>query len=88
MKDANIFMIYADETGKNVTLSGRSGVGNKDPVYPSTAQISLLDGSGIADGKMTANVRCMWFCSSHTLHHSRLRRFDQARIAPIGMAVQ
>ena len=87
MKDANIFMIYADETGKNVTLSGRSGVGNKDPVYPSTAQISLLDGSGIVDGKMTANVRCTCPCSSHTLH-PRLRRYDQARIVPIGVAVQ
>ena len=88
MKGANIFMIYADETGKNVTLSGRSGVGNQDPVYPSTAQLSLLDGSGIADGKMTANVRCMCPCPSHNLYNSRLRRFDQAQIVPVGMAVQ
>ena len=60
MRGSNIFIIYADETGKNVTLSPRLGQGNNQPNYDSStaAQVSLLDGSGIANGLMTANVRC------------------------------
>ena len=62
MSGANIFVIYADSTGSNVTLSPRLGRGNFQPSADTAAQVSLLDGSGIADGKMTANIRCR---SSH-----------------------
>ena len=58
MKGANIFMIYSDENG-NVTLSPRLGEGNFMPNYNSAAQVSLLGGSGITNGTMTANVRCV-----------------------------
>lgn len=58
MAGANIFMVYADAAGTNVTVSPRKGVGNVKPVYPSGSQVTLLAGSGIADGTMTANVRC------------------------------
>jgi hypothetical protein len=33
MTGANIFMIYADATGTNVTLSPRMGVGEVQPIY-------------------------------------------------------
>lgn len=58
MAGANIFMVYADASGTNVTVSPRKGVGNVMPQYPSGTQISLLAGSGIANGTMTANVKC------------------------------
>ena len=59
MSGSNIFMVYADASGSNITLSPRLGHGNYQPDYDSTTQVSLLDGSGIANGQMTANVRCM-----------------------------
>ncbi len=59
MTGANIFIIYADANGKNVTLSPRLGKGNFQPNFNTDAKVTLLDGSGIANGVMTANVRCM-----------------------------
>lgn len=66
MRDCNIFIIYADASGSNVTLSPRLGRGEVEPKFNPDAQVSLLEGSGIADGVMTANVRCgcslvLWF---------------------------
>ncbi|KAL9098571.1 MAG: hypothetical protein Q9163_005797 [Psora crenata] len=58
MAGANIFVIYASASGTNVTLSPRLGRGQVEPLFDAAAQVSLLEGSGIADGKMTANVRC------------------------------
>lgn len=58
MKNSNIFIIYADASGTNVTLSPRLGVGEVEPNFNADAQVSLLEGSGIANGQMTANVRC------------------------------
>ncbi|MCJ1409984.1 hypothetical protein MMC19_004069 [Ptychographa xylographoides] len=59
MAGANIFIIYANQDGNNVTLSPRLGAGNYQPSYDqNSAQASLLDGTGIANGVMTANVRC------------------------------
>lgn len=59
MQNANIFIIYPDASGTNVTLSARLGLGTTEPQYNSKAQVSLLEGSGISNGKMTANFRCM-----------------------------
>lgn len=58
MTGANIFMIYANSAGTNVTLSPRSGIGEKPPTTDSAASVTLLDGSGISDGMMKANVKC------------------------------
>ncbi|KAI9872543.1 MAG: hypothetical protein M1830_001493 [Pleopsidium flavum] len=58
MTGANIFIIYPDAGGKNVTLSPRLGKGNYQPNFDTDAKVTLLDGSGIANGIMTANVRC------------------------------
>lgn len=61
MRNSNIFIIYADSTGSNVTLSPRLGNGEFEPDFNADAQVSLLEGSGIANGVMTANVRCGCF---------------------------
>ena len=63
MAGANIFVVYADASGTNVTLSPRLGLGNFQPLFNSDAQVVLLEGSGIANGQMTANVRCMFLAS-------------------------
>jgi len=59
MQGANVFMVYSDTSGSNVTLSPRLSHGNFQPNPDSSIQVSLLSGSGIANNKMTANVRCM-----------------------------
>ncbi|KAK5172122.1 uncharacterized protein LTR77_003760 [Saxophila tyrrhenica] len=58
MTNANIFVFYQAQNGKDVTVSPRIGVGHEEPLWDSRADIELLDGSGIKDGWMTANVRC------------------------------
>lgn len=65
MAGANIFMIYSNAAGTNVTLSPRSGIGEKPPVTDSMAAVTLLEGSGISNGTMKANVKCklsQWAC--------------------------
>jgi hypothetical protein len=51
-------MIYADAAGTNVTLSPRLGTANQQPLVDMTAEVTLLDGSGIFDDMMVANVLC------------------------------
>lgn len=58
MAGANIFVMYTSADGRNVTLSPRSGTGHVMPRYNAAAQVALLDGSGVRDGVMVANVRC------------------------------
>lgn len=58
MGGANIFIVYASSDGNNVTVSPRMGVEHVMPLYNSKAQLSLLDGSGISNGIITANIRC------------------------------
>lgn len=56
MAGATIFVMYADGTG-NVTISPRTGVGHVMPLFNPAAQVTLLAGSGISNGVMTANVK-------------------------------
>jgi hypothetical protein len=58
MAGSNIFMIYADAAGTNVTLSPRLGTGEQQPRADTTAEVTLLDGSGISNDMMVANVLC------------------------------
>lgn len=60
MAGSNIFVLYANAAGNNVTLSPRLGKGHAQPEHDSEAQVSLLNGTGIENGVMTANVRCEW----------------------------
>ena len=57
MSNANMFVMYSSADGKNVTLSPRTASGHVMPTHHD-ADISLLEGTGISDGKMIANVRC------------------------------
>ncbi|KGO73944.1 Cellobiose dehydrogenase, cytochrome [Penicillium italicum] len=56
MAGANMFVVYT--SGNTVTVSPRSGVGEIEPLYNKDAQITILNGSGVHDGVITANVRC------------------------------
>ncbi|PYH84407.1 CBD9-like protein [Aspergillus uvarum CBS 121591] len=56
MATANIFIVYA-ASATTVTLSPRSG-GQGQPSYNPAANVTLLEGSGIVDGVMVAEVRC------------------------------
>ncbi|WPG98638.1 iron reductase domain protein [Acrodontium crateriforme] len=58
MAGANMFVMYAAADGKNVTISPRLGKGEVMPLYDSDTSITLLEGSGIENGLMVANVRC------------------------------
>lgn len=58
MAGSNMFVIYSNAAGNNVTLSPRLGKGHVQPKFDSTAQVFLLEGSGIENGVMTANIRC------------------------------
>jgi hypothetical protein len=59
MVDSNMFIIYQDGNG-NVTLSHRQASGHTMPTVPanSNVQTTLLAGSGVSNGFMTANFRC------------------------------
>jgi hypothetical protein len=58
MQGANIFVVYASADGNNITVSPRLGVEHVEPLHNPKAQISVLDGSGISNGVITANIRC------------------------------
>ncbi|KAH0602266.1 uncharacterized protein H6S33_009876 [Morchella sextelata] len=57
MKGALMFVIYSDGNG-GVTASARLGLGEFEPEFEESIQYELLDGSGVANGIMTANIRC------------------------------
>jgi len=58
MSGSNMFIMYTDSSGTNVTLSPRLGTGHVEPKYNSAAQITMLEGTGVSNGVMTANFRC------------------------------
>lgn len=63
MAGSNLFVVYAAANQQNVTLSPRLASGYVEPEFNQQAQVSLLEGSGISNGKMTANVRCEFLSS-------------------------
>lgn len=58
MTNANMFLMYSSADGTNVTLSPRNAPEHSMPTRNDAANVSLLEGSGISDGRMTANFRC------------------------------
>jgi hypothetical protein len=58
MQGSNIFVVYGNGNGNNVTLSPRLGGPHIEPLHNSEAQVTVLDGSGISNGTVTANIRC------------------------------
>ncbi|KAF7719480.1 Cellobiose dehydrogenase (cytochrome) [Penicillium ucsense] len=57
MSGSNIFVVYPNGNN-NVTISPRLGRGQVQPLHNDAAQVSLLEGSGVKNGVITANVRC------------------------------
>jgi len=58
MENSLMFMLYADSTKKNVTLSPRLSYGHVEPSYTSNVTVHVLSGSGIANNTMTVNAMC------------------------------
>lgn len=57
MSGANMFVVYASSPS-NITISPRLGTGHSMPKHNPDTEVTLLEGSGIEDGVMTANFRC------------------------------
>ncbi|MBA7492110.1 hypothetical protein ES702_02659 [subsurface metagenome] len=57
MDGANIFVMYANGQG-NVTVSPRLGKGHFEPQHDTTANLTLLQGSGVHGYRMVANILC------------------------------
>ncbi|KAF1979372.1 hypothetical protein BU23DRAFT_595257 [Bimuria novae-zelandiae CBS 107.79] len=57
MSGSNMFVVYTSGDG-NITLSPRLGTGEVMPRFNPDAEVTLLAGSGVSNGMMTANVRC------------------------------
>ncbi|KAF3392667.1 hypothetical protein F1880_008575 [Penicillium rolfsii] len=57
MVGSNIFVVYPNGNN-NITVSPRLGTGEVQPLYNSDAHVSLLEGSSVSNGAITANVRC------------------------------
>lgn len=53
-----MFVIYTSTDGNNVTLSPRTASGHNMPTSNNAAQVTLLEGSGVSNNVMTANVKC------------------------------
>lgn len=64
MAGANMFVIYADEAGTNITLSPRHGISEIEPLLDQTTNVTLLEGSGISNGQMVANILCECIAAS------------------------
>ena len=58
MSGSKMFVMYQSADGSNVTVSPRSSSGHNQPQLDSSADISLLEGSGVEGDTMTANIRC------------------------------
>jgi hypothetical protein len=58
MSGSNMFIMYQSADGTNVTVSPRTASGHNTPSVSSSADISLLEGSGVEGNTMTANIRC------------------------------
>lgn len=59
MKSSLIFMMYADSTGNNVTLSPRIASGNSEPSHTTDIAVEALAGTGISNDTFTWNGRCL-----------------------------
>ena len=53
-----IFVTYASEDNKNVTVSPRIATGHVMPQHTDDVQVEVLSGSGIIDGSYVVNARC------------------------------
>ncbi|EAW15302.1 cytochrome and DOMON domain-containing protein [Aspergillus clavatus NRRL 1] len=64
MAGARIFLVYASSR-TNVTVSPRTGTGHVPPEFDPEIPISLLSGTGINDGVLTARFECQNCLDGH-----------------------
>jgi hypothetical protein len=55
MSGSTMLVIYQDGSG-NVTLSTRKGHGHDMPIYEDMSSIKLVEGSGVSNGTLVANI--------------------------------
>jgi hypothetical protein len=84
MGSSNMFLVYTSSSGTNVTLSPRTSSGYTAPTLNSATQVTLLEGSGVSNGIMTANVKCMYAIDSN---RACLLTQWQAQTATAGLVV-
>lgn len=58
MDGANMYIVYSSSDGENITISSRLGNGHRAPEYSSDTQLTVLDGSGVSNNTLYANIRC------------------------------
>ncbi|PSN74258.1 CBD9-like protein [Corynespora cassiicola Philippines] len=63
MAGSHYFVLYTSADGNNITVSPRLADGQVPPNFTPETQLEILEGSGVANGKMTANIKCT-NCSS------------------------
>jgi hypothetical protein len=68
MANANMFVVYTSSGGSNVTLSPRHTSNYQAPSHNADVQATLLEGSGVSNGVMTANVKCKYTMRTFSLN--------------------
>lgn len=58
MANSNMFVVYTSSSGSNVTISPRTTSSHSPPDANPNTRLQLLEGSGVSNGVMTANVKC------------------------------
>ncbi|KAF2737236.1 CBD9-like protein [Polyplosphaeria fusca] len=58
MAGAHYFVVYTSKNGNNVTVSQRLAEGHQTPHYSNNTSVTLLEGSGVQNGTMIANIKC------------------------------
>ncbi|KAF1957845.1 CBD9-like protein [Byssothecium circinans] len=58
MKDALMFVLYANEKGDNITVSPRIATGHSEPTFSSDIKLAVLPGSGIIDEMFVLKANC------------------------------
>lgn len=53
-----MFVTYASQDGKNVTVSPRIATGHVMPEHTNDVSVDVLSGSGIIDGSFVVNAKC------------------------------
>jgi hypothetical protein len=85
MAGAHYFVMYTSADGTNVTVSPRVAGGEDMPTFNSETQMELLEGSGVIDGMMTANIRCT-FAAQSSWPERWGAHFLKALTATLGLA--
>lgn len=76
MAGSLMLIVYASESGRNVTVSPRRATGHREPTFDPEIRIDALPGTGVVNGStLLFNGRCA-NCRSWTTHGGETRRLD------------